>query len=170
MSTTNELNIITNSMDILPSQPSHVSNMPFDAFIDVGDNQHELSERLEIIGETAVPPPPPTEDDLYLGNFKRNIRGKQINLGNGKMDFINCEISREMLENAWLAINLTENWDFVAQDNESFMFSKDNRKWIITEKMEKLGYEGHSGFSFGWTIRHMQFLAKNGIEKFKENW
>jgi len=33
-------------------------------------------------------------------------------------------------------------------------------------KMEELGYSGHSGSSFGWTMRMMEFLAKHGREAF----
>jgi hypothetical protein len=94
----------------------------------------------------------------------------RINRGDGKMDYIIDRHSREMLENAWQAINLTETWDFVAENIDSFMLSRDNRIWIITKKMKDLGYDGHSGFSFGWTMRHMQFLAQNGVEIFKESW
>jgi hypothetical protein len=36
----------------------------------------------------------------------------------------------------------------------------------ITKKMSELGYDGHSGSSFGWTMRSMEFLAKNGKEEF----
>jgi len=95
---------------------------------------------------------------------------KRINRGNGKMDYIEDSHSRMMLENAWQAINLTETWDFVAQDTESFMFSDDDRIWVITRKMEELGYGGHSGCSFGLTMREMQFLAQEGVEKFKEGY
>jgi hypothetical protein len=33
--------------------------------------------------------------------------------------------------------------------------------------MEELGYGGHSGASFGCTMRNMQYLAEHGEEKFK---
>jgi hypothetical protein len=32
--------------------------------------------------------------------------------------------------------------------------------------MEELGYTGHSGTSFGWTMRSMEFLAKHGKDEF----
>jgi hypothetical protein len=35
--------------------------------------------------------------------------------------------------------------------------------------MEQLGYYGHSGSSFGLTMRTMQYIARNGEEKFKKN-
>jgi hypothetical protein len=88
-------------------------------------------------------------------------------LGNGQFEYINDVHSREMLVNAWQAINLTELWDFVKQDINSFMFSSDPRVKRIYNKMEELGYNGHSGASFGCTMRNMQYLAEHGEEKFK---
>jgi hypothetical protein len=88
-------------------------------------------------------------------------------LGNGQFEYINDVHSREMLVNAWQAINLTELWDFVKQDIDSFMFSHDPRVTIISNKMTELGYSGHSGASFGFTMRNMQYLAEHGEEKFK---
>ena len=88
-------------------------------------------------------------------------------LGNGQFEYINDVHSREMLVNAWQAINLTELWDFVKQDIDSFMFSHDPRIDIIGNKMTELGYGGHSGASFGCTMRNMQYLAEYGEENFK---
>jgi hypothetical protein len=33
--------------------------------------------------------------------------------------------------------------------------------------MVELGYNGHSGSSFGYTMRAMQYIAQNGEEKYK---
>ena len=87
----------------------------------------------------------------------------------GKFDYVN-EWDREMFVNAWQAITLTENWEFMKTDIESFMWSDDPRVDIISAKMVELGYNGHSGASFGYTMRRMQYLAKNGEEKFKEEY
>jgi hypothetical protein len=48
------------------------------------------------------------------------------------------------------------------------MFSDDQEIWRITAKMEELGYNGHSGCSFGWTMRQMQYIAKYGEEKYRD--
>jgi hypothetical protein len=87
----------------------------------------------------------------------------------GKFDYITNSWEREMLVNAWQAITLTENWDFVKKPRESFMMDNDKRIWDITAKMEQLGYYGHSGCSFGLTMRAMQYIARNGEEKFKKS-
>jgi nanoRNase/pAp phosphatase (c-di-AMP/oligoRNAs hydrolase) len=88
-------------------------------------------------------------------------------LGNGQFEYVEDIWTREMLINAWQAITTTELWDFVKEDIDSFMFSSDPRVTRIYNKMEELGYGGHSGASFGCTMRNMQYLAEHGEEKFK---
>ena len=100
-----------------------------------------------------LPPSPPNEEE---------------NLVPGKFDYIKDDWTRDMLINAWQAINITETWDFVKQEIESFMFSNDPRVKIIYDKIEELGYTGHSGASFGFTKRTMQYIATHGEKKFKE--
>ena len=87
----------------------------------------------------------------------------------GKFEYTN-ERDRAMFVNAWQAITLTENWDFVKADIESFTWSDDPRIDIISSKMDALGYNGHSGASFGYTMRTMQYIARNGEGKFKEDY
>ena len=82
-------------------------------------------------------------------------------------NFVKDENERLMLTNAYNSINLTELWDFVSSYKEDFSFSDDNRIYIISSMMKELGYSGHSGFSFGWTMRSMQYIARHGLDKFK---
>ena len=42
--------------------------------------------------------------------------------------------------------------------NQGFMFSDDSKIRIIGQKMET----GHSGTSYGWTMRYLERLAKHG--------
>jgi hypothetical protein len=100
-----------------------------------------------------LPPAPPNEEE---------------NIIPGKFDYIKDNWTRDMLINAWQAISITETWDFVKQDIDSFMFSDNPRVNIIYNKMEELGYGGHSGASFGFTMRTMQFIAKYGEKKYME--
>ena len=88
----------------------------------------------------------------------------------GKFDYITDLNYKEMLVNAYQAISQTETWDFVKQSCKSFMFSDDSKIWIISKKMTELGYCGHSGASFGYTMRDMQYIAQNGEKKFMENY
>jgi len=111
------------------------------------DSQSDYTTFPELI----MPPEPPVENNFVSGEFK----------------YIKDRNSREMLQNAYQAINQTETWNFVKKDIESFSFSNTTEINRISDKMTELGYYGHSGFSFGWTMRQMQFIAKNGEEVFK---
>jgi hypothetical protein len=117
-------------------------------------------------------PVPIVEQDEFVN---RNTRYSFPNIETnnafipGKFEYTN-ERDRLMFSNAWRAITLTENWDFVKADIESFTWSDDPIIDIISAKMDELGYNGHSGASFGYTMRTMQYIARNGEEKFKEDY
>lgn len=108
------------------------------------------------------------EKEFREENSKTNDKILKDKIGNGNMEYIKNLNTRDMCTNAWKAITFTNNWDFVAQDIQSFMWSDDPRIDIITEKMIEIGYDGHSGSSFGYTMRNMQYLVQNGEEKFKK--
>lgn len=88
----------------------------------------------------------------------------------GDFGYIKSDSERFMLQTAWKAINQLELWDFVKQEIESFAFSNDPRLNQIYNKIEKLGYTGHSGMSFGFTMRAMQCLARYGEEELKKKY
>ena len=106
---------------------------------------------------TLRPPTPPKNTSKYCST-----------IGDGKFEYISKHTEREMLVNAWQAITQTNLWDFVSEPIDSFMWSSDQRIEAISEKMVELGYNGHSGISFGSTMRNMQYLAQHGENKFKE--
>jgi hypothetical protein len=92
----------------------------------------------------------------------------KIDLGDGKFEFIEDKHSRYLLINAFEAITETEAWYFVSLERESFMFDNSPKIYDIMNAMERCSYPpGHSGSSFGWTMRQMQFLANHGIQKYK---
>ena len=75
--------------------------------------------------------------------------------------------NRIMLKNAHQAITNAEAWDWIKNfQGQSFMFSNDAMIDKISKNMVALGYDGHSGGSYGWTMRCMEHLAKNGKEAF----
>ena len=75
--------------------------------------------------------------------------------------------NRMMLKNAYQAITNAEAWDWMKNfQGESFMFSNDAMIGKISRNMVTLGYDGHSGSSYGWTMRCMEHLAKNGKDAF----
>jgi len=86
----------------------------------------------------------------------------------GQFLYIKSEHTREMLVNAWNAITQLELWSYMKQETQSYMFSTDQEINRISRKMAELGYNGHSGFSFGWTMRQMQYIAIHGEEKYAE--
>lgn len=162
-----------------------ISNMPFDESIEFCNSDYisletvdELKECVRLEREDidaydkvfyCLPPIPHTkEEDAKWRNFREaNLKFKD-KIGDGNMEYIKNPTTRAMCTNAWKAITFSNNWDFVAQDIDSFMFSNDPRIDEITEKMIELGYDGHSGSSFGNTMRNMQYLVRNGEDEFKK--
>ena len=118
----------------------------------------------EAIEYNIVPPFPPlinyTDTAAYLFNMP---------LIPGQFNYVD-ENERDMFVNAWQAITLTETWDFIKNFQGSFMMSGDENINRISAKMSELGYDGHSGCSFGFTMQTMKYLAINGEEKFREDY
>lgn len=88
----------------------------------------------------------------------------------GQFLYIKYNHNREMLVNAWNAITELELWDYMKKNTDSYMFSNDKEILIIIKKMEELGYIGHSGYTFGWTMRQIQYIAKNGEENYRDKY
>lgn len=166
-----------------------VSSEIVDKISQLEESQRFGKEDFNVYKLNCLPPIPPTkeeEEDLVDEIEERTYKGhyyadamdmeeamrcdarKLKNLGDGKMYYIEDNHYKLMMTNAWQAITQTNTWDFVAQDIDSFMWSSDPRINEITEKMCELGYDGHSGCSFGCTMRNMQYLAQKGEEEFKK--
>ena len=92
----------------------------------------------------------------------------QFTMAEADFDNIKDTYLRQMMENAYNAITVTERgWDFMKNfSEESFMYSTNPLVQTISANMVKLGYGEHSGASFGWTMRSMEYLAKHGKEAF----
>ena len=86
----------------------------------------------------------------------------------GDFSFMKDIDSQRMLSDAYNAVTLTESWDYIGQDpgNGGFMYSTDIRLKTIGGAMK---YDGHSGSSYGWTMRVMQKIANHGWDKFVED-
>lgn len=140
---------------------------------------------------TFPPPPPPQEKEilsiinpdqlidseavegleppaLQRYETEKQQQQQQKTFIKGKFLYIPDEHSREMLVNAWNAITEVDMWDYMRNNCYSYMFSNDKEIFIISNKMAELGYNGHSGCSFGWTMRQMQYIAQHGEEKYAE--
>ena len=88
-------------------------------------------------------------------------------IGNGKMEYIDDLNMRELYVNAWKAITLTDSWDFIEKNVNSFAWSDKQKVYKIIEKMVELGYDIHSEHSFIKIMSQMRFLVQNGEEPFK---
>jgi hypothetical protein len=139
----------------------------------------------ESIYDLLLPPTPPIQNELLSLAPKETCQVNpqepcqvnseetcQVNTEEpfipGRFDYIEGKHNREMLRNAYQAITLTENWGFIRRDIESFACSTEPEIIEISKKMLELGYDGHSGASFGYTMRAMQSIAIYGEKKFKE--
>ena len=95
-----------------------------------------------------------------------------MEIGNGNFEFVAENNEREMYVTAHRAITQLELWNFMQEDPgpNGFMFSDDNRVTLIGEKIVQLGYAGHSGSSFGFTLRVMQYIARNGYTAYRHQY
>ena len=175
--------------DDIKESITNISNMPFDDYIEYNNAVYVSSESIESSLEFSDESNNESlifkeikdqiNEDLELIDIEDSINLDKkeeiheplliydVNLGDGKMDYILNTNDKLMMTNAWQAITQTNNWDFVAEDIDSFMFSEDPRITQISIKMKELGY-GHSGCSFGCTMRNMQYLAQKGEDQFKQ--
>ena len=75
-----------------------------------------------------------------------------------------------MIKSAWDAVEQLEMWSYMRKDSYSYMLSGDTELIKILAKIEELGYRGHSGSSFCWTMRQIQDIAQNGEAEFRQSW
>ena len=128
------------------------------------------------LAETMPPLPPSSEiiNSEIAPSFEEqtaeDVGPQEPNFIPGQFLYIVEPNSREMLQNGWLAITQLELWEFMKKDCDSYMLCNHPTIWVITERMEKLGFDGHSGFSFGWTMRQLQRIAKDGEVKYMQSW
>lgn len=86
-----------------------------------------------------------------------------------KFDFAKVNGEELMLQTAYDAISDVDGgWEFMKNYYTlSFMMEDPPEKLIeINNNILRL-YDGHSGVSYGYTMRNMEFIAKNGLDKFR---
>lgn len=93
--------------------------------------------------------------------------------GNGEFEFVTNSDYRALYKNMHGAITSTELWEWMQQfepaEGKGFMFSTTPELDRIQAKMaEDPVSSNHSGSSYGSMMRSMQYIAKNGYDKFKE--
>jgi hypothetical protein len=118
------------------------------------------------------PPSPPSEELLQQHN-RVNYLQSLLNspFTPGEFTYIENSSSRSLIKNGYHAVRLTETANFVKQDIESFQWSSDPNIWVISAKMEEIEEPpGHTGFTFGWTMREVQKIYRLGEEEYRRNW
>lgn len=85
--------------------------------------------------------------------------------------FIRDNATRYFVEDAYKAVSSIEGaWDFLKSytpaENNGFMFSSDPMLDKIGAKLD----QAHSGASYGYTMRQMEYIAKNGLEVYRNMW
>ncbi len=87
----------------------------------------------------------------------------------GDFSFIQSQNDRAMLEDAFQAVSKAEAWNLLKDPSvpgkNGFMFSQNPAIEAISAHMK---YGGHSGASYAFTMRQMEFIAKNGWEAYLE--
>lgn len=143
----------------------------------------------EIQTEIVLPPLPPTTEQerniettntinttitpvtiktITREQVTRNVLYTDGTFVPGKFEYVKNKNVREMFTTAWQAISAAEGWYFMAQPIESFMWSTDPQLDNINTRIRNL-YDGHSGFTYGYTMREMQLIALYGEVEFKKN-
>jgi hypothetical protein len=78
-------------------------------------------------------------------------------------------LSKEMLSDAYTVVTSLNLWDWLSNPtvpHNSFMFSNSTEVQQIIQTMK---FTGHSGSSFGFTMRAMEFIAKKGWNSYVDN-
>lgn len=79
--------------------------------------------------------------------------------------------SKTILKSAIRAVNNLEAWSelskFTPREDHGFMWEDHPFVNKVTSEVSRL-YDGHSGCSMGWTMRQVEYIAKNGIDSYVE--
>jgi len=104
-------------------------------------------------------PPPPSRDPIILPDYP--IRPD--------FEFLTDSSTREMIESAYKAIARVEGWHLLHHfRDDSFMFTNDPHMNDLMTHVNNEYSGGHSGSSMGCTMRHMEYIAKNGFNRYRE--
>jgi hypothetical protein len=103
-----------------------------------------------------------------MATMTKQIVAKMIPKGNFKMLGM-ADYECEMLNDAYQAVSAANKWDFLARSDVpgegGFMFSR----WAELDEISKhMKYDGHSGGTYGLTMRMMQRIAIVGWDKYAE--
>lgn len=90
----------------------------------------------------------------------------------GNFDGLNLpRWDREMIQSGFEAVESVEGgWEFLRSytppADQGFMFSRPTGKRLEIDEAIENRYPGHSGASYGCTMRNLEYIAKNGWDAF----
>ena len=84
----------------------------------------------------------------------------------GDFSFLCDESSRRYAKDTYEAVTKAEAWDLLKEDpgEGGFMYSTNEHYKSIQSKMELIN--DHSGASYGWCMRQVQYIATNGWDAY----
>ena len=99
----------------------------------------------------------------------------EAHYGNGEFDFVRDEYTKDLLKSAHNAISLCELWNWMRNyeppPNKGFMWSKTPELDRINQQLWKDPINmNHSGSSYGFVMREMEYIAKNGYNTYKNTY
>jgi hypothetical protein len=97
------------------------------------------------------------------------LNRQEMNFTPGTFDYIQNESDRIMLYTAYSAITILNLWNYLKHYNFKYTTYDDNLIKIYN-KVEEIGYTGHSGMSFLCTLRDIQVIAVYGEVIFKKRY
>lgn len=100
-------------------------------------------------------------DQTFYGSF------------NTQFEFVKDKQTREYLKSAHQAITTCEMWDWMRTytPDDSFMWDPHpNIKIIKTQMFKDEINSYHSGSSYGFIMREMETIARDGLAKYKQSY
>jgi hypothetical protein len=118
-------------------------------------NNHKISNNLEL-------------SEIEIDIIKKDVIKKDFI--KGQFLYIKDVETRSIIKYGYDAVNQLELWQYMKKYQDNYMYNTDIELNIIFNKIEELGYTGHSGFSFAWTLRQLQYISQKGEEEFMKLW
>ena len=69
-----------------------------------------------------------------------------------------------MLKDAYQAVEKANKWEWLKNEEDISFLMEEYPE--VDEINKFLEYEGHSGFSYMWTMENIEWIAKHGIETY----
>ena len=93
----------------------------------------------------------------------------------GDFSFIKDNLSRRAFHNLYIAITETNNWDWLSkfepETGKGFMFTRHTNLIAIENALDQSdSANGHSGASWAWALRNMEYIASFGWDDFVTRW